>query len=91
MSTIAHPQTHPATDHIQRLERKITATRQSFAGLPDEDFYDQLWFIIHHPGWTTLAEGLFFEAALDSIATQAQLLAQAHKQLLASAQAVRGE
>lgn len=91
MATLTQKTSHASTGHIQRLEQKITAARQAVAALPDEDFYDQLWQIIHRPGWTTIAEGLFFEAAVESVATQAQALAQAHQQLLAASQAVGGE
>jgi len=86
MATLAHPSA--TAEHIQQLEQKIAAARQSIADLPGEDFYSQLLVIIHRPGWTSKAEGLFFEAAVDSIATHAKHLATAHRQLLAASQQV---
>jgi hypothetical protein len=46
---------------------------------------------MHRPGWTTLAEGLFFEAVVDSMLTNTQQLTQLHAQLMAGAQAVGQE
>ena len=88
MATQTPVKSQASAEHLQRFEQKINAVRQAAASLPGDDFYDLLWKIIHRPGWTTHAEGLFFEAAVESIITQTQLLAQAHRQVLAAAEQV---
>jgi hypothetical protein len=91
MATLARTGSHVSASHIQRFEQKVGAAKKALATLPGDDFYDQIIVIIHRAGWTTIAEGIFFEAALDGIVTQTQQLAQAHQQLLAAADAVRGQ
>jgi len=91
MATLAPTRPHHTADHIRQFERKIIAAKQIYSNLPREDFYDQLFVIIHRPGWTTIAEGLFFEAALESLMTQSQHLAQLHHQILAAANAVQAD
>jgi 3-methyladenine DNA glycosylase/8-oxoguanine DNA glycosylase len=88
MATLTSQNSKSSANHIQRFEQKLTSARQAIAALPDDDFYDLLWSLIHRPGWTTLAEGAFFEAVVDSITVQAQLLSQAHQQLLNASQMV---
>ena len=80
--------THATAEHVARHERKVTLAREALASLPGGDYYDQLWQVIHRPGWTTIAEGLYFEALVDSITTHAQTLNQLHQQLLKASLAV---
>ncbi len=77
--------------HIERLQKKVLAVKQAVDALPGDDFYTNLFNIMHRPGWTTLAEGLFFEAVVDSMLTNTQQLTQLHAQLMAGAQAVGQE
>lgn len=80
--------THATSEHIARYEGKLAIARDALVTLPGDDYYDQLWQIIHRPGWTTIAEGLYFEALVDSITTHAQTLNQLHQQLLNASSAV---
>jgi len=89
MATATLSQSKTAPEHIQHFERKIREMKKAFAALPGDDFHEQLIIVIHRPGWTTIAEGQFFEAAVDSIRAQAQLLAQMQQQLMAAANSVR--
>jgi len=77
--------------HIERFTKKVNAVRQAVAALPEDDWYDNLINIIHHPGWTTIAEGMFFDSLADSILAQTQQLAQLHQQLQAASEAVGQE
>jgi hypothetical protein len=88
MATLTQTGSHASADHIQRFEHKIGAARKALATLPGDDFYDQMIVIIHRAGWTTIAEGIFFEAALDAIVAHTKQLAQAHQQILSAADAV---
>lgn len=74
--------------HVQRLEAKIAELRQNLAQIPGREFYDELFTIVHKPGWTTEPERLLVEATLDSIQAQAKLLVTAHSQLMTAARLV---
>jgi hypothetical protein len=90
MATAAKPK--PATSaHVERFTKKLHSVRQAIANLPGDDFHQQLITVIHRPGWTTIAEGMFFEALADSILAQTQHLAQLHQQLKAASEAVGQE
>ena len=88
MATAAKP---VSATHVQKFTQKLQAVRQAVASLPGDDFHQQLILVIHRPGWTTIAEGMFFEALADSILAQTQHLAQLHQQLMAASQAVGRE
>jgi hypothetical protein len=77
-----------STDHIKHFEKKVQAMRSAFAGLPNADSTEKLLKYIHQPGWTTPAETIFFETMVDTMTTQAQQMAQLHKQLMAGASVV---
>jgi hypothetical protein len=77
-----------STDHIARYEKKIHDVRSAVAQLPQEDYYTNLLGIIHRPGWTSVAEGLYFEALVDTIHAHTLQLAELHKRLAAAADAV---
>jgi 3-methyladenine DNA glycosylase/8-oxoguanine DNA glycosylase len=88
MATIAKP---VSSAHVQRFEKKLHSIRQAVSSLPGDDFHNTLIGVIHRPGWTTIAEGMFFEALADAILTQTQHLAQLHQQLKAASDAVGQE
>ncbi len=75
-------------DHILRLEQKIGCIKKVQASLPGDTYFNELYVILHRPNWTTPAEAIFFEAAIDSILLQTQYLARLHEQLLTAARAV---
>jgi hypothetical protein len=87
MATLAKPKPVSA-NHVDRFTQKLRAVRQAVASLPGDDFHNQLIQVIHRPGWTTIAEGMFFEALADSILAQTQHLSQLHQQLKAASEAV---
>jgi hypothetical protein len=81
--------THATTaEHIKRFETKISAVKQAVDGLPGDDYFNELFKIIHRPGWTTIAEGVLFETMVDTMLAQTRQLAQMHQQLMTGAQAV---
>ena len=79
---------HAEAGHVQRFEKKVNAVKQAVDDLPGDEYFKTLLGIIHRPGWTTIAEGLFFETVMDSMLAQTQQLNQLHKQLMAGATAV---
>jgi len=91
MATLSKSQHISADGYVQRFEQKLRQVRQAVANLPSDDFHEQLLGVIHRPGWTTIAEGMFFEAILDSMLAQTQNLAKLHQQLMNASGAVGGE
>ena len=73
---------------LAQLEAHIQALKNTHAILADSATTDELWRIIHNPGWTTLAERLLVTASLEYITAQAKLLNSLQQNLLAGARAV---
>jgi hypothetical protein len=65
--------------------------KQAVANLPGEQYHEELLKIVRRAGWTTLAEGIFFEAMVESILTHTRDLVQLHQRLKAAFEAVQGE
>ncbi len=78
-------------DQLQRFERKLREVKQAVAKLPGEDYHAELMQIVRRAGWTTLAEGIFFEAIVESMLAHTRDLAQLHQRLTAAFEAVQGE
>jgi hypothetical protein len=89
MATLAKSKPESSAGHIQRFEKKLNDVKQAVASLPGEEYHSDLLGIIHRPGWTTIAEGIFFEALVDSMLAQTQHLAQLHQKLKAASESVR--
>ena len=56
--------------HIAQLESKIKSMNADLSKLGDSKPMEELLRIIHKPGWTTVAEGLFVEAIVASMHAQ---------------------
>ena len=85
MSLTADQETAVTSEHIEYLERRLKELRKKLAGFEQQSPFGQLLEIIHRPGWTTVAEARFFEAALDSLETQIETLKRDHQNLLKAA------
>jgi hypothetical protein len=59
------------------------------AALPGPEFYTELLLSMRRAGWTTLAEGVFFDAVADSMLSHARDLSQLHQRLKAAFEAVQ--
>lgn len=73
---------------LLKVEAHIQAIKAADAVLADSGDADELWRIIHQPGWTTLAEAAFLEAALESISAQTRQLTALRTGLLTAAKQV---
>jgi hypothetical protein len=73
---------------MSQVESHIQTMRTAHAALADTSDLDTLWQIIHRPGWTTIAEGAFLLAALESINTQTQQLATLRENVLGAVEKV---
>jgi len=73
---------------LSQVEAHIQALKTSHAALASSDELDQLWRIIHQPGWTTLAELAFLMNGLESIKAQTVQLTALKQGLVKSASLV---
>lgn len=91
VATLAQAKPDASADRLQRFERKLREVRQAVANLPGDEYHAELLQIVRRAGWTTLAEGIFFEALAESILAHTRDLEQLHQQLKAAFEAVQGE
>jgi hypothetical protein len=68
-------------NRTQRFEKKIYAVQHAAAQLPGEEFYTEILGTIQRPEWSAVADGLFFEAIVDTIQARLHELADLHKRL----------
>jgi hypothetical protein len=87
MNTRTKPEASP--EQVRRFERKIREVQQAMAALPGPEFYAELLLSVRRAGWTTLAEGIFFDAVADSMLSHARDLAQLQQRLKAAFEAVQ--
>jgi len=73
---------------LAQLEAHIQALKAAHTLLADSAETDELWRIIHNPGWTTPAERLLVTASLEYLLAQTKLVANLRQNLLAGARAV---
>lgn len=75
--------------HVELLERKIRELQGVFGRFEDaKRNLDELFVIIHKPGWTTLPESIFVESILDAGVKTAQTALELNIGLLSGAQKV---
>jgi hypothetical protein len=91
VATLAKSKPAASADQVQRFERKLREVKQAIANLPGDEYHAELVNIVRRGGWTTLAEGIFFEAITESILTHSRDLQQLHQKLKAAFEAVQGE
>jgi hypothetical protein len=74
--------------HVAHLETKIKSLNADLAKLGDSKPMEEFLRIIHQPGWTTIAEGLFVEAIVASMHAQASAALELRTSLLNAASRV---
>ena len=84
MATLAKSKPETSTDQAQRFERRLREVKEALANLPGDEYYAELLGIVRRVGWTTLAEGIFFDASIDSILAHTRDLNQLHQRLKAA-------
>ncbi len=87
MNTRTKPEASP--EQARRFERKIHEVQKAMDALPGPEFYRDLLVSVRRAGWTTLAEGVFFDAVADSMLAHARDLAQLQQRLKAAFEAVQ--
>jgi hypothetical protein len=73
---------------LAQLEAHIQSLKSTHTVLADSATTDELWRIIHQPGWTTPAERMLVTSSLEYIVALAKLLNTLQQNLLAGAKAV---
>lgn len=91
MATLAKSKPDASADQVQRFERKLREVKQAVASLPGNEYHAELLNLVRRAGWTTTAEGIFFEALTESILAQTRDLQQLHQKLKAAFEAVQGQ
>jgi hypothetical protein len=89
VATLAKSKPEASADHVQRFERKLREVKQAIASLPGDEYHEELLKTVRRAGWTTHAEGIFFEALAESMLAHTRDLAQLHQRLKAAFEAVR--
>ncbi len=91
MATLAKSKADASPEQVQRFERKLREVKLAVANLPGDQYHEELVKIIRRGGWTTLAEGIFFEAVMESMLAHTRDLSQLHQRLKAAFEAVQGD
>jgi len=89
VATLAKSKPETSVDQVQRFERKLREVKQAVGGLPGNEYHAELLNLVRRAGWTTTAEGIFFDALTDSILAQTRDLHQLHQRLKAAFEAVQ--
>jgi hypothetical protein len=89
VATLAKSKPERSLDQVQRFERKLREVKQAVASLPGNEYHAELLNLVRRAGWTTTAEGIFFDALTDSILAQTRDLQQLHQRLKAVFEAVQ--
>ena len=74
---------------LELLGRPTTVKAGSEATIVEKEFRGRLGAVVRRAGWTTLAEGIFFEALVESMLTHTRDLTQLHQRLKAAFEAVQ--
>lgn len=77
-----------SSDHVQALDKKITALSNALATLGRGTTLEELLRIIHNPGWTTPAEFAFAMASLNAMHSHVAALEGLQGELLSASRTV---
>jgi hypothetical protein len=91
VGSLAKTKPESPADQVQRFERRLREVKQAIAALPGEEYHVELMKVVRRAGWTTLAEGIFFDALIESMLAKTRDLQQMHTRLKAAFEAVQGE
>ena len=90
MATVAKSKSEASPDQVRRFERKLREVQEAMAKLPSGADHEGLIKTVRRAGWTTQAEGIFFDALVESMLAHARDLAQLHQRLKAAFEVVQG-
>ena len=76
------------TNHVEKLEEQIGQLRSVLRELNEDEPFDLLWTVIHHPGFTSIAEFQLIDGGLQSMTELATALNDLKRAIFAGASAV---
>jgi hypothetical protein len=74
--------------HLDSKIKELIASLNQFVAPSTPNELEELLGIIHGPGWTTLAEGLFVDGILEAMLSQTKALTSLKQVLLAGSRSV---
>jgi hypothetical protein len=75
-------------EHVAHIERRLRALADSFSDAAASDDFDELFKLIHFPGWTTPVEIEFVNSLIDATERSLAGAVQLRAELLSSARAI---
>src|ERR1700722_7662448 len=91
MASLAKSKPQVSMQQAQGFGRRRCEVREANASLPVDEEHYELLQIVRGVGWTTLAEGIFFDAIVESILAHTRDLRHLHDRLKAAFESVQGE
>ncbi|MGC2402515.1 MAG: hypothetical protein WA510_22170 [Acidobacteriaceae bacterium] len=91
MATVGKSMRAPSGDGVLRFERKLREVKLALAALPGAPYHEELLQTVRRAGWTTQAEGIFFDTLTDQMLAHIRDLQLLHQRLKAAFEAVQGE
>ena len=73
---------YQSEQHVVQLERRVRTLGAQLETMSDSSDLEELIILIHRPGWTTPAEYLLVNAAIDAIQQQVEMLTGMRQALL---------
>jgi hypothetical protein len=70
---------------LDYLESKTKELRATTTKMADGGSHEELWRIIHNPGFTSVAEGALIVAIMDAVVAHANTTLTLHQALLSAA------
>ncbi len=91
MASLAKSKPEASTEQSQRFERRLREVKEAVANLPGDEYHTELLRIVRRVGWTTLAEGIFFDTQIESILAHTRDLQRLHQRLKAAFESIQGD
>jgi len=75
-------------EHVKELNRRLRELQAAYVGLGTSDDFEELFRIIHGPGWTTLPEVFLMNVLVDAAESNVQDAQRLRKGLLEGARTI---
>jgi len=79
------------SEHVKELNRRLHELDAAYVGLGKSDDFEELFRIIHSPGWTTWPEVFLVNALVDAAESNVRDAQRLRKALLEGARAIGEE
>jgi hypothetical protein len=75
-------------EHVNELNRRLRELKAAYVSLGASDDFEELFQIVHGPGWTTLPEIFLMNALVDAAESNVQDAQRLRKALLEGARTI---